>query len=156
MLQGQPCGVSVIATPELGCSRFPLSSAARLMIVVDPLVAAVQAKVQLSRPVAGFQVIPPSTETSTAATRPPPVSAAVPVTVIDVPTGKLWPLTGNVTVEVGGARSVEGLAGNKPDCGVAGSAPMSANKLTVACFISGLALGPAVSCVASSPHPHRI
>ena len=74
-------------------SRFPLSSAARLRTVTWPLAVGVQVKLQLSRPVAGCQLAPPSTDTSTPPTRPPPASAAVPLTVTGVPA---------VTVRVGG------------------------------------------------------
>src|SRR5947209_3364873 len=142
MLQGQAvCGVMVTVTPGAGCSRLPLSSTARLMILFVPASVGVQAKVQFCRPVACCHVLPLSTDTSTPAT-PPPESAAVPVMVMAVPIGILWPLIGNVTVEVGGVRSVLGFAGNKPACNVPGCAPMSANRLTVACCMSALGPGP--------------
>src|SRR5437867_10690896 len=157
MLQGHPTGVVIVtATPPLGVSRLPLSSMARLMIVLVPVLVGVQAKLQFSRPVAGCHVLPPSTDTSTPPTTPPPASVALPVTVIGVPTGMFWPLTGNPTVDVGGVRSVLALAGERPGCSVPGCAAISANKLTVACCMSVLAAGPALSCVSSSPHPQRM
>src|SRR6266536_179216 len=59
--------------PALGVSRFPLSSTARDLIVVDGFPCAVQVYDQLVVPVAGCQVLPPSVVTSTPATTPPPV-----------------------------------------------------------------------------------
>src|SRR6188768_3668078 len=65
--QGQVTGAvpSVTVTPAPGVSRFRLSSTARLLIVAVPVEGAVQANDQLARPVAGRQVVPPSTEIST-------------------------------------------------------------------------------------------
>ena len=80
------CGTGVIVTvmPAVGCSRFTLSSTARLMIVFVAATAGVQAKVQFSRPAACCHVLPPSTDTSMPATTPPPESAAVPLMVMGV------------------------------------------------------------------------
>src|SRR5262249_22016976 len=75
-----PAPLTVTVTPAPGVSRFPLSSTARLLIVTCPEPFTVQRKVQDPRPVAGCQVVPPSTETSTPPTTPP-VSDAVPVIV---------------------------------------------------------------------------
>src|SRR5258706_201469 len=55
-----------------------LSSAARLFSVVGPLLVGVQESVQELVPVARWLVAPLSVDTSTAATRPPPTSVAVP------------------------------------------------------------------------------
>src|SRR4051812_4712021 len=71
--------VTETATPAPGVSRLPVSSYARLLIVTLPFPAAVQLYVQLDPPVAAFHVVPPSVETSTPATTPPPVSLAVPL-----------------------------------------------------------------------------
>ena len=69
-------------------------------------------------PVAGCHVVPPSVETSTPATIPPPVSAAVPLIVTLAPSPTLAPGAGELIVEVrddgvGGARTDErtGLLG---------------------------------------------
>src|SRR4029077_7756801 len=71
--------------PVAGASRFPLSSTARVRIVVLGFPWATQPYLQLVVPVAGCQLVPPSVETSTPATMPPPASDAVPETVIEVP-----------------------------------------------------------------------
>src|SRR5712692_551192 len=66
MLHGQAGGdVIVTVTPAPGCSRLPLASVARLVMVLVPATGGVQANDQFSRPVAGCQVLPPSTDTST-------------------------------------------------------------------------------------------
>ena len=81
MLHGQLTLRSrVVATP-----MFALSSTPRTLIVWVPLPCWVYVKAHEVVPVAGCQVAPPSAEYSTAATTPPPVSAAVPVTVTDAP-----------------------------------------------------------------------
>src|SRR5204863_9241022 len=92
-----------------------------------------QVYVQLVRPVAGCQVSPPSTDTSTPATTPP-ASVAVPVTVTVEPLWKLAPPDGNVIVDVGEVVSVEGVASRRPDCSDPGCSCMSARRLTVACW----------------------
>ena len=82
--------------------------------------AAVQLNVQLVVPVAGFHVAPPSVETSTPTTMPPPVSMAVPVIVTGVPAANDAPFAGDVIADVGASASVEAVAATRPDCSVAG------------------------------------
>src|SRR3954452_19041029 len=60
--------------PAFGVSMLPLSSTARLRMIAVPFWFGDQVYVQLNRPTAGCQVPPPSTETSTPATVPPPAS----------------------------------------------------------------------------------
>src|SRR5215467_13074752 len=76
---------TVTATPADGVSRLALSSTARLRTLIDPALRGVQEYDQVDSPVAGCQVCPPSVETSTPATTPPPTSTAVPVTVTVMP-----------------------------------------------------------------------
>src|SRR3981081_275096 len=83
-VHGQARGLTVTPTLDDGLSRLPLSSTARLRIVVAPETPGVHEYVQLAAPVALCQVVPPSVETSTPATTPP-VSLAVPETVTAVP-----------------------------------------------------------------------
>jgi len=54
-----------------------------------------------------FHVAPPSTDTSTLTTDPPPVSLAVPVMLTVVPINTVAPAVGDVIVEVG--RKVSGV-----------------------------------------------
>src|SRR5215468_8902626 len=65
-LHGQ---VRVMVTPDDGTSMLPLSSMPRLLIVIAPMPVAGNTIDQLSRPLARRQVVP-SSDTSTAATRP--------------------------------------------------------------------------------------
>src|ERR1700690_1095216 len=109
------------------------------MVNVPAAPVGVQLYVQFARPGAGCQVVPPSVETSTAATVPP-VSVAVPVIVVWVPACTVPPETGEVMVELGGVVSVDFEAGTKPDCNVVGWTPMSANRLMVACCMLKLAV----------------
>src|SRR5437762_2424277 len=95
---------------------FPVSSKARLLMVTEPEPAAAHENDQLVVPVACFQVAPPSVDTSTPATRPPPVSAAVPVMVTAVPAANEAPAAGAEIVDVGGAVSVEAVAAVSPGC----------------------------------------
>lgn len=88
-------------------------------------------------PVASWKVLPPSVETSTEATTPPPVSAAVPVIVIASPLFTVLPEVGEVIVAVGAVWSVVSVAATSPLCRVEGCAPISAIRLTVACCIVG-------------------
>jgi len=92
-----------------GSWTFPLVSTARLLIVADPGVEGVQLKLHEAVPVAELYVAPPSTETSTRATVPPPVSLAVPVMLIVVPVDTVAPGAGDVTVEVGAVLSGVGV-----------------------------------------------
>jgi len=116
----------------------------------------VQVKDQDVVPAAGSQEAPPSVDTSTPETRPPPESAAVPAIVIDEPAATDAPLAGEVIVEVGGARSVDAVAATRPSCtcSVPGCAPMSAKRLTVACCIRRSAGSEPRSCDASRPQVH--
>jgi hypothetical protein len=85
------------------------------MIVCDPA-AAFQVRVQLVVPEALSQVAPPSTDTSTPATRPPPMSFATPLIVTGWPSTKLAFLAGVEIDEMGGAVSVDCTAAISPDC----------------------------------------
>ena len=66
------------------------------------------------------------------------------------------PAAGDVIVEVGGVLSLDAVAGVSAPCSVAGCAPMSARRLTVACcrLTSGV-VGPP-SCVPSNAHAHCV
>src|SRR4051794_5723485 len=79
--QGQDTATGV---PADGVSRLPLSSTARVRIVVDGFPCGIHEYVQLVVPDAGCHVAPPSVETSTPATTPP-VSLAVPEMITGVP-----------------------------------------------------------------------
>ena len=59
--------------------------------------------------------MPLSVETSTPATTPPPVSAAVPEMVIFPPSPMLDPPAGEVIVEVGAVVSADAVATDSPD-----------------------------------------
>ena len=83
-------------------------------------------------PVARCQVAPPSTDTSTAASRPP-ASDAVPVTVTSPETE--LPAAGEVIALTGATESDDAVAATSPDCMEPGCVPMSANRLRVACCI---------------------
>ena len=107
-------------------------------------------------PVARCQVVPPSSETSTAATTPPPVSDAVPVTLTTLPLVIELPAVGEVIVATGGVVSVDCDAGCSVSSSVPGWAPMSARMLTVACCMSSEGAGPVPSWWQSSPHDHRM
>ena len=74
-----------VVIPADGVSRFALSSTALLRILKVPAGTDVQVYVQLVVPVAGCQVAPPLSETSTPATSPPPASTALPDIVIVEP-----------------------------------------------------------------------
>ena len=97
---GDPTTVTVIAVG--GVCWFPLLSTARLLIDAGPGEVGVQLKLQEFVPVAALKVAPPSTDTSTLTTDPPPVSLAVPVMVTVVTTATVAPAVGEVIVEVGG------------------------------------------------------
>src|SRR5215471_6958147 len=83
---------------------FPLLSTARLLTVACPGVG-VQLKLHAVVPVAALKVAPPSTDTSTRDTVPPPMSLAVPVMLTVVPVNIPAPAWGDVIVEVGGVLS---------------------------------------------------
>ena len=86
-------------------SIFPESSKARDLTVTVPSDVGIQIKVQLDAPVAVCHVRPPSTETSTPATIPPPASVAVPVIMTVVPAATVAPSVGSVIIETGFVRS---------------------------------------------------
>jgi len=64
-------------------------------------VPGVKLKLHAVVPVAALKVAPPSTDTSTRATVPPPVSLAVPVMLTAVPVDTVAPGAGEVIAEVG-------------------------------------------------------
>src|SRR5258707_13479583 len=92
--------------------------------------------------VTGCQVAPPSVETSTPATTPPPASLGVPLMVTAEPSERAAPWEGEVIVEVGGVVSVDAVAVVSPEIGEAGWAPMSAKRLTLACCRARSGAGP--------------
>src|SRR5437016_3822905 len=72
----KPCSMTVTVVPAEGVSRLPLSSTARVLMVMLPGTAGTQLNDQVAEAaalarVAGCQVWPPSTESSTPATTPP-------------------------------------------------------------------------------------
>src|SRR5215207_3589935 len=108
--------------PAPGVPRFPLSSVARTLIVVEGVPWAVQEYDQLEVPVAGCQVEPLSVDTSTPATTPPPESVAVPVSVTWDPSVTV--LGGDVIAAVGAVASVVAVAATRPGVSAYGWAPM--------------------------------
>src|SRR5437868_3262677 len=74
---------------------FTVSSVTRASTVRLPTDPGVNVYDHDSRPVAGCHVVPPSVVTSTPPTRPPPASAAVPITVTGEPADVDDPLTGD-------------------------------------------------------------
>src|SRR5208283_3221207 len=111
--QGQSCAATVTALPAEGVSIFPLSSVARESMVAEPSTVGVQVYDQEARPGAGCQVFPPSAETSTPATTPPPESVAVPEITTGVPPLTMAPEAGEVILEVGAMVSVDFEAGTR-------------------------------------------
>src|SRR5690348_4656241 len=147
MEQVQP---TLIERPVEGVSTLPLSSTARVLMVVVGLPCATQLYDQLVVPVAGCHVVPPSVDTSTPATTPP-VSAAVPLTVILVPSATFVPAAGEVMLDVGAVESVDLVAAVTPAIGAYGWAPMSAKRFTVACC---MATSMSVPVGSSRPQAH--
>jgi hypothetical protein len=92
-----------------GSCTFPLLSTARLLIVAGPGAPGVQAKLHEVVPVATLKLAPPSTDTSTRATDPPPVSLAVPVMLTAAPVNMVAPAVGEVIAEVGAVLSGVGV-----------------------------------------------
>src|SRR5438093_2723797 len=137
VLHGQVPAMTVTLTPLLAVSTLPLSSIARLRIVAGPSTPKNPLNVHVDVPCAARHVAPPSTETSTLAGTPPPLSVAVPVIVTGAPLWTCALAAGDVITEVGGVTSVDwplltsGRFGSAPICNVAGSAPMSPNRFTV-------------------------
>ena len=150
---GKPRRTPVTVTPGPGTSTLTLSSTARERMVSGPSAVGRNVKLQAVVPAARRQVAPPSTDTSTAATTPS-ASAAVPVTVSGVPTGTSAPVAGHVTTDVGGVWSADVDGYTRFDCSVAGSAPMSASTLAVACCIRACGAPESRGWVSSRPHAH--
>src|SRR4051794_28316508 len=151
--------VTFTPTPADGVSRLPLSSTARVRIVVAGLPCAFHVYVQLDVPLAGCHVAPPSVETSTPATTPPPVSVAVPEIVVGVPSAMTAPAEGEEIEDVGAEASVDAVVAVRPAMSVAGCACMSASRLTVACCMTGSGGWLGGPCrdhafVVSRPHAH--
>jgi hypothetical protein len=99
-------------------------------------------------------VVPPSVETSTPPTTPPPASLAVPLTVTVELGVTVPPFTGAVIVEVGAVASADGDAATSPVINVPGWTPMSAKRLMVACCMRASAAPLPRSWFASRPHGH--
>ncbi len=70
--------------------------------------------------VTGCQVVPPSVETSTPATTPPPESVAVPLMVTAEPSRQVRVCAGEVIVEVGAVVSADAVAAVSPGIRVSG------------------------------------
>src|SRR5438045_3271877 len=137
MLHGQMARVTVTATPAAGDSMFALSSVARDISVVVPRTPGSHEYVHVVVPLARCQVAPPSTDTSTPPTTPPPVSDAVPAIVTIDPDITLAAADGDVIVEVGAVKSVLACATTSGPCSVAGCTPMSPSRLIVAWRVFG-------------------
>src|SRR5438105_6368798 len=150
-----------------GLPRLPLSSTARALMVVLGLPCAAHGYDQLTDApagelsVAGCQLAPLSVETSTPATTPPPLSVAVPEMLAWLPSCSASPCPGEAIVVLGASVSDDLPAALSPAISDPGCAPMSANRLTVACSMlgsGGLWLGSVVpiaqASVLSSPHDH--
>src|SRR4051812_13533975 len=154
MLHGQVCAPPTeTVTGAEGAPRLALSSVARTRsLAVEP--PARHEYVHDVVPLAGCQRVPPSVETSTPATVPPPASDAVPVTVTVLPLGTVDPSAGEVIVAVGAVWSVVAVAATSPVCRVDGCAFMSASRFTVACCMSRSTGVPEKSWSASRPQDH--
>src|SRR3954469_1122501 len=139
-LQGQLRGATVTGT-DVASPMFALSSVARALRVALPAVPGDQVYDHVPRPLAGCQVEPPSVDTSTPPTTPPPESVAVPETVRVEPDWTVAPADGEEMVVVGFAVSVDAVAATSPAIKLpgAGWTPMSARRLTVACCMDVLA-----------------
>ncbi len=144
---------STISEDVTGLLNLALSSVARTLSAKVPGAFGVNAYDQVTLDAAaancaGCQLDPPSVDTSTPATTPPPASVAVPVTVYGCPT---TPCAVEVTRTAGASVSVLAEAVTRPLIRLFGRTPMSANRFTVACCIAGLAVVDGPSCTASSP-----
>jgi len=106
--------ITVTVICAVGSCTFPLLSTARLLIVAEPGVAGVQLKLHEVVPVAALKVAPPSTETSTRATVPPPVSLAVPVMLTGTLVNTVASAAGEVIAEVGAILSGVGVGFGMP------------------------------------------
>src|SRR5262249_60855430 len=105
---------SVSAICLLAFCTFPPLSTARLLIVAGPGVLGAQLKLHEVVPVAALKVTPSSTETSTRATDPPPVSLAVPVMLTVTLVNTVAPDAGEVIAEVGADLSGVGVGVGMP------------------------------------------
>src|SRR5262245_61241578 len=85
VVHGQLPGPMVTVTPAPAVWMLPLSSIARLRMLALPTAPGDQSKLHALVPVAVRQVAPPSTDTSTPATTPPPLSLATPLIVTRSP-----------------------------------------------------------------------
>src|SRR3954470_24026044 len=134
LVQGQSPCTTLIVIPGPAASRLPLSSIARVRRIALPSDPGVQSYLQLGAPVAGCQVLPLSTETSTPATAPPPTSVADPLIVRRAPLGTEAAGAGDTMVETGANMSlvcavvISGRVGSAPACSVPGATPMSVNR----------------------------
>src|SRR5580765_1230686 len=151
---GGPAGVTVTLIEGPEPWRFPQSSTARARTVTAPVVCGDHANDQLVVPVAGAHVAPPSTDTSTPRTLPPPTSAALPVIVVVAPAGTEPPSSGKPIDDVGALASPDAAAATSPDWSEPACAPISASRFTVACCIASTGASLPRSCTASSPHDH--
>ena len=84
--------------------------------------------------------MPPSSETSTPPTRPPPASVAVPWMVTVVPGVTVVPVAGETIAADGAVVSVEAEAAVRLGSSEPGWACMSAKRFTVACCMRGSAV----------------
>ena len=95
-------------------------------------------------PLAGCQVVPPSTETSTAATTPPPISVALPLIVNDIVLGALTVLSLGVFLLVVNTAMLALVAWMLPGFHVAGFWPafQAALIVWVAGWLASWLIGP--------------
>src|SRR5262249_34499981 len=112
LVHGQSPGPIATVTPGPGVSTLPLSATARGRNVALAPAPGLKSYAQVVGVgiCAGCQVRP-SVETSTAATLPPPLSIAWPVTVTRVPLASVEPAEGKSTADVGACVSADGDAG---------------------------------------------
>ena len=151
-------GTLTLMPAPTGVSMFPLSSVARLLIStvpggpwrphVRPVRAAGRA---MPRRAAVYRNLDASDNAAAEVRR-----RAADDDVVSLLATSIRP-TGETIVELGAAESADAVAAISADCSVAGCAPMSANRFTVACCIarSGTcAAGEPRSCSESRPHAH--
>ena len=151
--QARTGGSTVTATPGPGVSRFPQSSAARLLIVTGPAAPVFHSYVQLDVPLARFHVAPPSTDTSTTPTAPS-ASVAVPLIVTSVPPGTWPPARGKPIADEAAVTSPDAATATRPGWIDPGWAPISASRFTVACRMAALGIEAPRSWLPSRPHDH--
>ena len=100
--------------------------------------AGVHAYDHAPRPVAGCQVSPAVDGNLDGADEARRRVGGGALDVTAMPAGTVAPFAGDVMPETGGAASADADAGSRPACSVAGWAPMSASRFTVACCMSTL------------------